>query len=167
MQFDRVTHHVEDATGTQARAVVFVQEVHDDFDVDPGGGAEAHEVHVDRLIGDRIELQIARQHPMGLAVDFDLVNAAEEARRVDLFPELDGIDGDHHRILFVAIDDTRHTALAACCTGCPLTCPIPRFGGETRNVGHFQLLGCSDGTASRGAVPGRAQAYACAKEAHT
>ena len=47
---------VENAAAFKAGAFFMIIKHHLDIDVEPGGGAEAHEVHMNGAIGDRVDL---------------------------------------------------------------------------------------------------------------
>src|SRR5262249_40567784 len=87
---------------------------------------EPQEVDVHRQIPDRIELKIARDHPMLGAVDLELVDAGEKAPGIDALPELGVIDRDIHRRLAVAVDHAGYAAGSTLCPGGPLAGPCAR-----------------------------------------
>ena len=70
-QVERVVHDVEHATALEARAGFFVDEVDVHLDVELGALADAQEVHMQREVLDRIELVVARDHAVLVAVDIE------------------------------------------------------------------------------------------------
>ena len=57
---DIVAHDVQDAAALQARRKRLIDEAHRNLDADEAVLADAQEVDVDRLILDRVDLQVAR-----------------------------------------------------------------------------------------------------------
>src|SRR5262249_29528631 len=72
--------------------------------------AETQEVDMHRQVLHRIELELARDHPLLGAVDLELVDGGEKAPGIDALLELGVIDRDVERRLAVAVDHARHAA---------------------------------------------------------
>ena len=53
--------------------------MHRDFHADRGAFGDAQEVHVHRQVLDRVELEVARDHPVLGAVHIEIVERGEEA----------------------------------------------------------------------------------------
>ena len=81
LDFDLVADDVQHAAALQARRLLGVDELDRHGDGDPRFLADAQEVHVDRNVGDRVELNVARQHVVGRFTDLDVEQVGEEARR--------------------------------------------------------------------------------------
>ena len=60
-----------------------VMDVQGDADADGGAFAEPHEIDVERKIADRIEMEVARNHAVLLALEFDVVNRGQEVTGED------------------------------------------------------------------------------------
>ena len=78
-QLDAVAHDVEDAAAAQPERLLLVDEDDRHGDRDPGGRADAHEVDMQRLVGRRVELHVARQGALHRAVDREIDEGREEA----------------------------------------------------------------------------------------
>ena len=89
-------------------------------DADQRAFGEPHEVDVDRDILHRIELIVARDHPVLLAVDLDVVQRRQEVAGIDFVADVDVIDSDGERGFVGSVDHGRGTALATNCPGGPL-----------------------------------------------
>src|SRR5690606_29212415 len=109
--FNRVPHDVQRAAALEAGTVGLVDEVHADLDGEARIGTDAQEVDMQRLVRNRIELVVARDDPVLLAIDVERDDTGEEAARIDaLHRFLEGErDGDGG--LLVAIDDSRDESL--------------------------------------------------------
>ena len=119
-QFDAVADDVEHAAPANARRSRLVDEMHRHLDRDRRSGDEPQEIDVQRPVGDRIDLEVARQRADGLAVDGDFRHRGHEAAGMDLEVELAEGEGDRNRGFFAAIDDGRDHALTTDCAGGPL-----------------------------------------------
>ena len=80
-----------------------------------------------RHIVDRMDLQVTRQHLVGVGPDLHFVNVREEARLLDFLHQVDRVDGNQYWLLLVAIDNTRNTSGAAYSTSGPLAGPIAKL----------------------------------------
>src|SRR3546814_6686184 len=94
-QLDLVAHDVEHAAALDAGALILVDEVHRHLDVDAGGGGDAQKIDVDRLVAHRIELHVARQHALGLAVHLPVEKGGKETALVQQIHQPPLPDGDH------------------------------------------------------------------------
>ena len=139
-----VAHDVEHAAALDAGRLVFVDEVNRNVDVDFRVLADAQEIHVNRVVVDRVELEVLREHGDLGAADVDGRHGGQEPAAVDLVVDILVGQSDRQGRLLVAIDDCRHFTVAADCTGGPLTDLFARFGLElVRIVAHgisFRLL---------------------------
>ena len=91
---DVVAHDVEHAAALQAGRKRIVDEANRNLDADAAVLADAHEVDVDRLILDGIDLQVARDDAAFLAFDDDLDHGRGEVALEDLLPEVVVVEGD-------------------------------------------------------------------------
>jgi hypothetical protein len=123
---DRVGDDVDRAAALHAGRLVGVHDVDGDADADFRAVAEPHEIHVHRQVLHRVELEIARNHPVLGAVDVELVDGGEEPARIDALLELGVIDRDRDRGLVVAVDHAGDAAGATLGTGGPLAGPRAR-----------------------------------------
>src|SRR5690349_19734172 len=96
-----------------------------DRNVDPDRGALAqpHEIHMQRHIAHRIELEIARDDAVLFAIHLDLMDGREEAARIDALAQIGIIERNRQRRLAVAIDNSGYAAGATLGPGGPLACP--------------------------------------------
>src|SRR5262249_9979969 len=116
--------------------------------------AEPHEVDVDREVAHRIELEVARDHAMLRAIQFEFVDAGEKSARVNLLPQVGVIEGNVERRLAVAINDARHAAFATHSPSGPLTGPRARRRLDLFDGRHIQSSGSvATQTAADAAVP--------------
>src|SRR3546814_19575823 len=60
-------------------------------------GRHAHEIYVDRLVGDRVILHVARQHAMVLAAELDIHQAREATGLPDVLLQHLRIESDEDR----------------------------------------------------------------------
>ena len=88
--------------------------------------AEPQEIHVQRQVAHRIELEIARNDAVLGAVDLDVVNGGQEVPGIDALAQLVMVERDGQRRLVVAIDDAGHAAGATLGPGGPLAAPRTR-----------------------------------------
>ena len=116
-----MTDDVENGAALQARGVGFVDEIDRDADLDDGVGVDTHEVDMDRLIGDAVELHIAGQNVHLLAVNLQRHDLGEEAAFIEALPDRTGVDGHHFRVSRTTVDHGGDEAFLAGCLGCGLT----------------------------------------------
>jgi hypothetical protein len=120
-----------------AGRLFLVDEMHRHGDVHHGILADAQEIYVHGEVADRVELKVFRQDLDPVPVDVDRGDRRQEAAAVDLVVDVLVGQGDGQGRLLVAIDDCRHFAVAANCTGGPLTDLFARLGLElVRIVAH-------------------------------
>ncbi len=126
----RRTAHVErmgdDVDGTAAldsRRLVGIDDVDRDAHPDRRALSEAHEIDMDRQVTHGIELEVARDHPVLLAVDLDVVDAGQEPAGEDALAQFGIVEGDGERRLVATVDDAGHAALATNGPGGPLAGP--------------------------------------------
>jgi hypothetical protein len=111
---------VDRAAALHARRLIDVEHVHRNFDADGGAFRHAQEIHVHRQILDRVELEVARDHPVLGTLYIELVNGGEEAPGVDALFQVVVLEQHHDRGLVLAVDDARHAAGITCCPRGPL-----------------------------------------------
>ena len=72
-----------------------------------------------RPVGHRIDLDVARRDGVARALDVDLHPVIEEAFPCAAALDRFRLDRDHHRILFIAVDDGGNQSIATAGTGAP------------------------------------------------
>ena len=87
-------------------------------------------------VGQGVDLYVAGQHVVAVAVHLDLENPGEKSGLGELLRKLPPIQGNHHRFHLVAVNDRRNAALAPMRPCHPLAGPVTLFGIERRNVSH-------------------------------
>ncbi len=133
---DGVGDDVDGAAALHARCLVGVDDVDRDAHADRRACAEAHEVHMDGIVTDGVELEVARDHAMLHAFDFDVEQRGEEAAGVNLLPDLRVIDRDGDRGLSIPVDHSRNSSSATLRTGGPLACLRARRRLNFSDGGH-------------------------------
>ncbi len=103
---DVVAHDVEHAAALQAGRKLIVDEANRNLNADAAVLADAHEVDVDRLILDGIDLQVARDDAAFLAFDDNLDDGRGEVALEHLLPEVVVVEGDGLGRLAVTVDDS-------------------------------------------------------------
>ena len=131
-----VPDHVHHAAAAQSLAFFLVDESNRYGDGQPRGGAHALEVDVQRHVGHRVELYLARQDPMAFAVDLDLQKRGEKARLYDLLIQSMRIERDRRRLLVVAVNYPGHAAGASRCPRTALADPLPGLGQHRCAITH-------------------------------
>src|ERR1700730_15271924 len=116
-------HDIDGAPALYPGRLVGIDDVDRDAHPDRGALAEPHEIHMDRHVADRIELEIARDDALRGAVDVDIVDAGQKLARIDALAQLGMVQRDVERGLIVAVDDAGHPALATYRPRGPLACP--------------------------------------------
>src|SRR3546814_2457381 len=91
---------------------------------------------MDLLVAHLIELHVAGQHALGLAVDLHVEQDGEKAALVQQLGQQPLLDGDQVGILFGAVDHAGHPPGATRCPGWPLPGPFPRLRGKLNDVRH-------------------------------
>ena len=89
-------------------------------DADGRAFAEPHEVDMDREIAHRIEMEVARNHAVLLALQIDVVNRGEEPAGQDALAQFGIVDRDGHGGLVVAVNHSGHSPGATLCPCGPL-----------------------------------------------
>ena len=92
-----------------------------------------------RLVGHRVELHVARQGVDGRAVDVDLDAVIEETLPVHLALDRLRLDRDHHRGLLVAVDHGGNQSIATAGTGAPFAGPVPHLRDDFGRLCHFNF----------------------------
>ena len=89
-------------------------------DADGGAFAEPHEVDMEREVAHRIEMEVARNHAVLLALEIDVVNRGQEPAGQDALAQFGIVDRDGDGGLVVAIDHSGNSPGATLCPGGPL-----------------------------------------------
>src|SRR5262249_12151602 len=89
-------------------------------DADGGAFAEPHEVDVDRKILHRIEMEVARNHAVLLALEIDVEQCGEESARQNTLAPFAVVYQYRHLGLVVAIDHSGPFPGATLCPCGPL-----------------------------------------------
>ncbi len=79
-----------------------------------------NEIDVQREITHRIEMEVARNHAVLLALQIDVVNRGEEPAGQDALAQFGIVDRDGHGGLVVAVDHSGHSPGATLCPCGPL-----------------------------------------------
>ena len=115
-----VGNDVDGAAALHARRTFRVHDMQGNADPDGGAFAEPHEIDMERKIAHRIELEVARNHAVLVALEIDVVNRGEKPPRQNALTQLGIVDRDSERGLVVAIDHSGHSAGATLCPCGPL-----------------------------------------------
>ncbi len=91
-QIDGVGNDVDGAAALDAGRGLRVHDVQGNADADGGAFAEPHEIDMDRKITHRIEMEVARNHAVLLALEIDVVNRGEEPPRQDALAQVGIVD---------------------------------------------------------------------------
>src|SRR6185437_14719120 len=121
---DRMGDDVDRAAALHARRLVGIEHFHRDVDADDGAFRDAEEVHVHRQILNRIELEVARNHPVLGTVHVDVKQRGEKAPGIDAPGEFGMVERDHLRGFVLAVNHARHSAERRAARAAPL----PPFG---------------------------------------
>ena len=129
-QLERVQHEIDRAALLDAGRGFAIDDVDRHADAHARARAQAQEVDVHRLVGDDVELIVARQNALLAAADVELEDRGQEVAGVDELVELLEIDRDRLRLLAAAINYAGYAAFATNGAGGPLACPATRHGRE-------------------------------------
>jgi hypothetical protein len=77
---------------------------------------------VQRIVAHRIELEVARDNPVLLAVELEVVDRGQEPPSVDLLPQIGIVERNGDRGLGIAVDNAWYLASATLRPGGPLAC---------------------------------------------
>src|SRR5438309_2097467 len=109
---------------------------------------------MDREIAHRIEMEVARDHAVLLALEIDVVNRGEEPAGQDARPQFSILDRNGRGGLVVAVYHSRHSAGATLCPCGPLA--ACRTRGRLQFLdGRHRLSPCLRETFSGEPDPGR------------
>ena len=137
-ELDRVGNDVDGAAALHAGRTFRLHHVQGHADADGGAFAEPHEVDMDREVLDRIEVEVARNHAVLLAVEVDIDQRGQEPAGEDTLAQFAIINRDRERGLLVAIDHSGHFPGATLSPGGPLaalrTCGRLQFLDGRHNV---------------------------------
>ena len=137
-ELNRVQHEIDRAALLDAGRKFLVLDVNRGGDAHARSGLEAQKIDMQRLVGDDIELIIARQNALFLARNVEFENRREKMPGVDQLVDFLIINRDRLRRLAAAIDYTRYAALATNRTGGPLAAPTARHGRELLDRRHVE-----------------------------
>ena len=107
-------------------------------DADGRAFAEPHEIDMDREIANRIEVEVARNHAVLLALEIDVVNRGQEPAGLNAQAQFGIVDRNRRGGQVVTIDHSGNSPGATLCPGGPLA--------ALRTRGRLQFL---DGRHSR------------------
>ena len=121
-------------------------------------------------VGDGMELDLAGQHPIALAIDLEIQQPVGEAALFELVAELASVDGNVDRLSLAAIDHGRDAARAARGAGGTSARLLAQFRGQNDYVGHcrhplfpaashHRACSSSGATSVRGLRAARARRY--------
>ncbi len=91
-QVDGVGDDVDGAAALHARRAFPADDVQGNADADGGALAEPHEIHMQRKIAHRIEMEVARNHAVLLALQIDVVNRGQEPAGQDALAQFGVVD---------------------------------------------------------------------------
>src|SRR5882672_590626 len=131
-QIDGVGDDVDGAAALHARRTFRVYDMEGNADADGRAFAEPHEIHMDRKIAHRIEMEVARNHAVLLALEIDVVNRGEKTACQDALAQLGVVDRNGHGGLVIAIDHSGYSPGATLCPCGPLA--------ACRTCGRLQFL---------------------------
>src|ERR1700688_2070484 len=116
---DGVSDDADRAAAFDAGRLVGIPDMDRNVDADGGALAEPHEVHMQRQVANRIELEVAGNDAMLHAVDLDVMNGGEKTPGIDAEVQIGVIERDRQRRLAVAVDDSGNAAGTTFCPGGP------------------------------------------------
>ncbi len=149
---DAMAHDVENAAAAQPRRLFLIDKDDRHRDRDLRSRPDPLEVDMQRRVGYRVVLHLARQRAVRRAVDADLDNVVEEPGPRQNAGQLARLEADRHRLLVVAVDDCGDAPGAPRRARRALAGPRSRLGAEADHFGHFLSL----------LYPGRtSRAHAC------
>ena len=108
-QIEGMGDDVDRAAALDAGRRIRPLDVQGNADADSGAFAESHEVDMNRKIAHGIEMEVARNHAVLLALKIDVVDRGEEPAGQDALAQFDIVDRDRRGGLVVAIDHSGHS----------------------------------------------------------
>ena len=103
---------------------------------DPGIAADPHKVDMQRRVGCRMALHVARQGAVDDTVDRDIDQGREKTAVGQRARQFARLQADQHRLLVVAIDDAGDAPRAPRSPGGSLSGARARLGAEGGDLGH-------------------------------
>jgi hypothetical protein len=94
---------------------------------------------VHRLVGDDVELKVARQHPLLVAADVEFENRREELAGVNELVQFLEVDRYRLGLFAAAVDYAWNAAFATNGAGGPLACPAARHDRELLDRCHVTI----------------------------
>ena len=137
---DRVGDDVDRAAALHAGRLVGIEHLDRDVDADHRAFRHAQEIHVHRQVLHRIELEVARDHAVLLAVHVEMKQRGEEAPGVDALAQFGMVHEDHLRGLVLTVDHARHIAGATCSPSGPLAAFRTHRRLQFLDGRHFEIL---------------------------
>ena len=119
---DRMGDHVHGAAALHAGCRFGIDHTNWNGDADHRALAEPHEIHVQWVVADRIELEVARDDAVLLAVDLKVIDRGQKPAGIDLLPQVGVIERNGDGGLGIAVDHTWYSASATLRPGGPLAC---------------------------------------------
>ena len=119
-EIDAVGDDVDGAAALDAGRGFAVRDVQGNADADRRAFTEPHEIDMQREVTHRIEVEVARNHAVLLALEVDVVNRGQEAAGQDALAQFLVVDRNGHGGLVVAVDHSGHSPGATLCPGGPL-----------------------------------------------
>ncbi len=138
--FDRVRNDVNRTAALYARRLVGIEHVHRDVDANARAFRHTQKIDMHWQILDRVELKVARDHPMFGAIHIEIVQRGEETPGIDALAQFVVVDQDHHRGFVLSIDHARHSAGATRSPGGPLAAFRTRRRLQFVDGRHFKIL---------------------------
>ena len=131
VQFDFGAHHGQCAAALQAGGCRVVFEFDMDEQVDPGGAAQTHQVHMGRHVLDDIALNAAANDAhVILAFDLQVEQRRQETARLQLLQQVIEVEVQREGINAASVNHARDLAITTRLTSGPLACPRPDLGDE-------------------------------------
>ena len=131
-----MANHIEYATTFQAGRCIFVDEQNRDVDRYRRILVQAHEIDMQRAIGDGMKRDVLWQSALLLAAHFNFDNAVHEMACHQQLDQRFFLDMDCHSFLFIAVYNSRYPAFAAQCTGGSLASPFARLSQQCQQIAH-------------------------------
>src|SRR5579863_3009358 len=120
LQVDGVRHDVDGAATLHAGRSFGLQDAEGNADADRRAFTKPHEIDVNREITHRIEMEVARNHAVLLALEINVVNRGQEPACENTLAQFAVVDRNGHGGLVVAIDHSGYSPGATLGPGGPL-----------------------------------------------
>src|SRR3984893_8243925 len=123
---DRVGHDIDGTAAFYPRCLVRIHHMHRDAHAQLRPFGQAQEIHMHGRIVNRVELKVARDHPLLDPIDIKLAQGREKPACINALLELGMIDRDVERRLRAAVNHARHPARTPLCARRALAGVRPR-----------------------------------------